>query len=502
MFNTIRQLLQTDKKLRLLLLGGLIIQLITCITAVGTSSADQHFQIIEFSLYQLGKPNGATAVWEITHFVRPTLQVYLFSGYHVASLALGLTDPYVQLTILRIVLGLSMFLVFNLIGLYYFKNSSRKILYAVVALINFSWALPYTRTLYCSEMVSSVVFFGTLALYNYRKDRSPRFGFLVLIGFLFSLAFYLRFQIGFALAGFGVALLFFEKRYRHLLPLALGFVAGMLINVYLDFRFYKEWVFTPFAYFFVNIVDERAKGFGTSSFLRYIGLILLVAPAIPASIMFFYYDLKVAIRKYRDPLYLAILFFIVAHCLVGHKEERFLFPIFNVLPVVTGWGLEDLKKYYTRARAWAKAGIRALIVTTVVINSLLLLFATFVPYSQTIRFSEKLKNRFHDRQITLYCLGQTPFETPGGSPMMFYKNGVPNIKLQRVISEDSIALIGGDHLYLATTYNRIKNRKGLFDSLGYKPAMHSSDLLWNLNAFLQSKKLTTINEIWVLYERP
>jgi hypothetical protein len=151
------------------LFAGVLIQIITSITAVGASSADQHFQIIEFSLNQLGQPSGAPYVWEYDHFVRGTIQVYIFSGYHLTLNAIGITDPYTQLTILRIILGLLMFLVFNLLVFHYFGKGPRKTLLFVLLLMNFSWVLPYTRTLFCAEMMSSLLLFGTMLLYETKK---------------------------------------------------------------------------------------------------------------------------------------------------------------------------------------------------------------------------------------------------------------------------------------------------------------------------------------------
>jgi GPI mannosyltransferase 3 len=73
--------------------------------------------------------------------------------------AIGITDPYTQLTILRLILGLLMFAVFNLLAFHYFGNAPRKTLLFVLLLMNFTWVLPYTRTLFCAEMMSSLFFF-------------------------------------------------------------------------------------------------------------------------------------------------------------------------------------------------------------------------------------------------------------------------------------------------------------------------------------------------------
>jgi phosphatidylinositol glycan class B len=464
------------------------------------SSADQHFQIVEFSLFQLGKPNGAVTVWEIEHFVRPTLQVYLFSGFYLVCNVLSITDPYVQLTILRVILGVSMFAVFNLIALYYFRND-RKILFYVLLLLNFSWVLPYTRTLYCSEIVSSMFFFGTLLLYERYKDRSPGLLTLLATGLLFSLAFYFRFQIAFALMGFGIWLIFFQKKFRHIIPIAAGFIAGVFVNGLLDYKFYHEWVFTPYEYFAANIFEGRASSFGTSSFLRYIGLILLVAPAPPFSIFLFYYSVKAFFRKYRNPLFLSAMLFIVFHSLIGHKEERFLFPVFNVLPIIIGWAIPELENFYRNAVQWVRYIIKGALVLTLCLNFILLALITFIPYSQTIHFSDQVRKTLGNDPVTLYCIGQTPFETPSGNKMVFYKNGAKNITLQRVASIDSISGLKGKDIYLAASFKEIKDKKGFLDQQGYKPVKFSSPLIWKINEFLQAKNVVTINEIWVLYKK-
>lgn len=493
-------IIQNDARVKWILLAGLVLQIITSITAIGTSSADQHFQIIEFSLNQLGQPSGAPYVWEYEHFVRGTLQVYMFSGFHLALNAIGVTDPYTQLTILRVLLGIAMFIVFNLLAIHYFKNAQERIFLFVLLLMNFSWSLPYTRTLFCGEMMGSLFFFGTLLLYEKWKHK-PGIWIPLLTGLLFSLAFYLRFQAAFFLLGFGIWLVFFEKRYRHIAPMIVGFIFGLIINVVLDHGYYHEWVFTPYEYYTANITDGRATQFGTSSFWRYIGLIIFVAPAPLLSIVLFYYSIKTLFSKYANPVFLSVTLFIILHCVVGHKEERFLFPIFNAMPLIIGWSVPSLIQFYERTKPAIRGFLRFLGWFTLLLNSLLLIAITCVPYSQTIRFSEKLKDKFHNNPVELFTLGQTPFQTPSRNPMTFYKNGAPEITLNRLSTIDSVIMFDKNIKYLATTFNELKDKRNTIDSLGYKPVMYSSDLLWSVNEMLGKKKINTINEIWVLLKK-
>lgn len=292
MFAGLKELIKSDRKLQLILLAGLIVQIIVAYTATGSYHPDQHFQVIEFSSYQRGEPNAATGIWEFSHPIRPTLQVYLFSGWHYLMNSVGISNPYTEMILLRIILGILMFTVFNLIATWYFKNDQPKVLYAVLLILNFSWLLPYVKVQFSSEIMSALFFFGTAWLYDVKKDKNPGILFLILIGFLFSLSFYFRFQTGFLLAGFGIWLIWIAKKSKHILALLAGFVIGALLNTWLDNEFYHRFILTPYEYYYSNIVEKRAASFGTSSFLRYIGLFIAVVGVPPISIFLFYYAVK------------------------------------------------------------------------------------------------------------------------------------------------------------------------------------------------------------------
>jgi len=480
---------------RWLLLIALLVQFVTCLTQIGYLHPDQHFQLIEFSSRQLGEPSGATRVWELTSHIRPTVQVYLFSGFVEMCRFGGIADPYIQLTILRVLMGLAGFALFNAIAMYSFQ-ADRRVLYLVLLLLNFSWLLPYTRAMFSSEMASSLAFFGAVLLY---ERRGNSFFYVLLTGLLFSLSFYFRFQMAFGLVGFGLWLLIVEKKYRNLVPLLIGFSIGLAVNILLDYQFYHELVFTPYNYFRVNITEGKAAEFGTSGPLYYVVMLFLVVGAPTLSFFLIYYVAKQTRSAYRQPLFFAVLFFIIGHSFVGHKEERFLFPILNVLPMLAGWGLPAFIVYYKRAGKTIRRFITGNVCVSLALNALALAVFTLVPISQTVEFSRKLTNRFGSSDTTVYYLARTPFETQGGLPLTFYRRHYPNLKLVGIQEADSAQNL--KNAWLVTTYNDAKNSHIALDSLGYKPQFYSSALIWNVNRFLESNQINTINDIWVLYRK-
>lgn len=499
----LKDFIRQDSRLRLLLLASLIVQVIICLTAVGIYHPDQYFQIIEFSSYQLHKPSAAGHIWEFSAHLRPTMQVYLFSAYYSVCTVLGIRDPYLQLALLRLLFGLALFVLFNGICLYYFRHEQRKILYYVLLILNFSWILPYTRTLYSSEMLSSALFFGALFLYDVTDRRGGRGRWVAaLTGAVFSLAFYARFQTGFAVIGFLVWMLWSREERRLSWPFFTGFLAGILLNTALDAGFYHQLVFTPYTYFKVNILEGKAASMGTASFLLYVGVLAAVVLTPPLSIVLLYAGFKRAIvKRSGHPLVLSVVFFLLGHCLVAHKEERFLFPVLNVLPVVIGWGLPGLLEWWRRQRKGMRWLFGGMVFFSIGLNAVLLVLLLMTPYSQALYFTSLLRGNFGHRPVTIYSLDHTPFETESRLPFVFYQRGAPNLRWRMVSVNDSLRFVRAEAEYVTATYNQVKGQKGLLDSLGYVRVLYSSRLLWGINEFLDARRVNTINDIWVLYRR-
>ena len=515
LFQELKETIRTDQRLRWLLLGALLVQVIMCITAIGIYHPDQHFQIIEFSSAQLHKPFGY--VWEYDAHIRPTIQVYLFSAYRIGCGWLGIQDPFLQMTLLQVFFGGALFLLFNAIVLWYFRQGERRILYAVLFILNFSWWMTYTRTLFSSEMLSSLLFFGAVFFYALKSgvDRKEgaadsavtdgavaRWWVPLLTGFIFSLSFYVRFQTAFAILGFGCWMLFFERKYAKLIPLIAGFIIGFALNVELDHRFYQQWILTPYTYYKVNIAEGKAASFGTSSFLVYIGELIGITFAPPISILLLYFGFRAAILKKRaDPFSFTIIFFIVGHCLVAHKEDRFLFPVLNLLPIFIGWGLPDAIDWYKTRRQGFRKWIKGIAVFSISINGVVLILLFFTPYCQALHFAWQVKRYFKDSPATIYTVPRTPLETDARLPFAFYQEGTRNLTWERLSVCDSLRYVSDKALYFTTSYNDIKNNKTLPDSLGYQREFCSSPVLWGVNTMLQSMGINTINDVWVLYKK-
>ena len=173
------------------------------------------------------------------------------------------------------------------------------------------------------------------------------------------------------------------------------------------------------------------------------------------------------------------------------------------MPIILALGMEDFISYYQRCKKWIKLFFRILIGFSLVLNAALLFLFVITPYSQSVHFTKKLYDKFESKNIPvkIYCYQRTPFETPAKSPLIFYKRAFKDAEIIRVNDRDSLKLITGENAYIATTFDKIKKDHHLIDSLHLKPQLYSSTILWGINEFLNTRKVNTINDIWVLYKK-
>ena len=176
-----------------------------------------------------------------------------------------------------------------------------------------------------------------------------------------------------------------------------------------------------------------------------------------------------------------------------------MFPAINMLPIIIGFGLPSMIGLYYSNKIWRRM-LFPILVLSCLLNTFLVITIIFTPYSQTVNFANTLNHLFKDNPVNIHCVSRTPLETESHLPLVFYSN-TSSIHYTKINSNHSLRQYTPAPEWLATTYNQMKDDKKMIDSLGYQPVAYSSHLLWNINRLLDSKKINTINDIWVLYKR-
>ena len=81
----------------------------------GFRNADEHYQIVEFAQYKLGRQVASGLAWEFPAQMRPALQPWLAFGLIQLASAVGVVSPYVIALVLRLAsAGLALWMVLEL----------------------------------------------------------------------------------------------------------------------------------------------------------------------------------------------------------------------------------------------------------------------------------------------------------------------------------------------------------------------------------------------------
>jgi phosphatidylinositol glycan class B len=165
------------------------------------------------------------------------------------------------------------------------------------------------------------------------RDRRRMF----LSGLLVSLATFLRYQNGLMAIGLLVALLVSPRR-TEAITFVVGGAVGLLGGEVLDWMTWGRPFHSLLAYLDYNLVVGRSAAYGVSSWSYYLETAWsstgVSAVAIGAGV--------IAAWGRARALVAVATAFVAVHCLVPHKEYRFLMPVVPLLLALTAVGLQTL----------------------------------------------------------------------------------------------------------------------------------------------------------------
>ncbi len=281
--------------------------------------------------------------------IRPWFQPLLHAAFMKPFVALGIYDPFTNAFFCRVLYGLAN--VWALASLWRFFSRRYNLDPVLFLWASMLWFLPYLHVRTSSENLSAI--FLSFAMIRVLGGRSP-----LTAGILLGFSFLSRYQIALGLAGLGAGLLLRDRKItREHCLLAAGFVLPVVLGTLLDRIGYGRWIFTPWLYFKVNILDGVAAQFNPRPWWMYFSWLfqlnpLTALPLFAGSILF----LK---RARRGDAILAggfVWSFFVLHCAIRNKEYRFLFPVLNIAVFLAAVAFRDLAprlKRRARIGGWA-----------------------------------------------------------------------------------------------------------------------------------------------------
>jgi phosphatidylinositol glycan class B len=407
------------------LLFSWILHLLGSIFSTGYYHTDEHFQILEFLNYKLGRTSSQELAIEFGQKLRPWLQPAMDYVIARGMIVLGDTNPFHWAWMFRFIsamLGWLSLVGLSILSYSWFEDSRlRKLALLLVATL---WYLPALHARHSSESMSGSLFYiAASLLFLFWEDASLLFHFS--IGLLFGSAFEFRYQVAFLIIGavtyYWIA---FKPKFSGILGLAAGCLVMAGIGVLIDYWGYGEWTFTPWNYFHYNIVLNHVADVDTQPVLDFfrssltesfppLGLLTLVSFVL--SWVFLPFHLLTAISF---PLYLV-------HSIIGHKELRFLFPIVSAGPFLILLSLTARHKagQYLKKICFSEKGIKVA-KFLFALNLIALVPSTFLPCWMPARFFSQLydlrKTLPRHEEMKLYFKDKNPFEILG-IPLYFYR---------------------------------------------------------------------------------
>ncbi len=488
-----------------LFIAGLLINIVCAWFSNGFYHYDEHFQILEFCNYKLGLLPASEVPWELKYKVRSTILPYIVYAFTKALVWIGVNSPFTVIFLIRLLTGIAAWWVTSNICLLLIpkmKTQAGKKLLILMSM--FLWFVPFLNVRFSAENIAGLSFLYGL-YFILRSVDSPKKSALDFIwaGLFFGLSSFIRVQLIFAIGGLLVWVFFIKKtEWKYLLIITFSALVAVGINYLLDWMFYGTPVFTPFNYFYANIVLHRAEHFGTSPWWFYIEeYIIKLAP--PLSVFLLIFFLIGIYNYYSNPMVLAIVPFILAHFFVSHKEWRFMFPVANLFIYVCALGLDHLVYMYP---AWFKRWtanksnlkiLKYIYAVSVLINIPFLIYRTLIPAEASVNYCKYLYYNAIGSPPVIFILRNTSDYTMTANNASFYKS--PRIKIVSVQNLNDIS----DYLHtnkLESAYYIDKTKSGLtYQVPGYirknEYCIYPDWLLnWNINNWQNRTQL------WFIYK--
>jgi len=305
--------------------GFLAISLLYALAAYFSSGFyhwDEYFQILEFTAYKWGKTDASSLAWEYEAAMRPWLQSFLIYPGKVIG-------PHLTVFLARLITG-QIFLLL-LLKWYFVTREKFQLENTTYFLGTFLlWFFPTLLVRYSSETLSAL--FIMAFLISYIQDSRSHLNH-VLMGIFAALAFWCRYQVGIFLFFPLFHIIFLKRNWYTSLALAISFLIVCSLMIGVDSWGYGSLTFTPYNYFYQNIILKKTSQFGVNAWWDYLKWIiarptpLIGIPLIIATFFFMKENRKSALAW-------GILAFIVIHHFIPHKELRFLFPLLPLIPLI------------------------------------------------------------------------------------------------------------------------------------------------------------------------
>jgi hypothetical protein len=392
-------------------IASAIAHVLTAWCSLGYHQLDEHFQILEMLDYHLGHTPREGLPIDFAQQVRP-----FFAIAPMYVIARGVQvfgdSPIVLERVLRFVAaGLGFATTLALAARLRSELKTSRARVAGTAFLLLFWPILYTHARLSAEPWGSNAFYAGLLLLPLASNRTPPRAALRELGagLFFGAAFHLRYHLGVAMVGCFVLWLIERRSIAFFVRVAAGFAITFALGVLADRWGYGTWAFPAWNYFQSQIIRRDVELAGISPWWFYFeDITLTLVPPFGA--------LVIAVvgwfgwKHPRHPFVLPGALFFVVHCLIRHKELRFLTPLLPLVPWSIAYALDAIDRAWLRRTVLAYA-----IVSALVAPAMLLRRANFPQY-----YFEYVDAHFWETGYDVVWHGRPPMQL-ADIPVYYYR---------------------------------------------------------------------------------
>ncbi len=417
----------TQRILIPVLLLSLLCYAVASYVMVGIIHADEHFQILEFANYKRGLLEAKHLPWEFEARLRPTIQPTLALIALETLDTLGLDDPNVQVFLLRLLS--SIFFLFSSFVL--FKSletdfQSKWLKYLFLGATFFLYIFPIIGVRFSSENWCTCFFMLGFAQLHTSLKATPPKGLharsMLSTGMLFGLSFLFRYQAAIMIFCLAVWLLVFHwRQFRYWLLLFAGFAFMILVGILIDRWFYGEWAITAWNYFNANLLEGVAASFGVEPWWWYFSKVDLSKWMKILNIGLISLLVVFVLTEIKNPIAWIFSLFLLVHCVISHKETRFLYPILVLIPYMALRAVETIYTLFGK-----KNKLLLLLVPFGIINGFAFVAALFSVSDNSFEIHKFIRT-LPDKPLLFYYQGDNFYYALNSGEKditpFFYKDG-------------------------------------------------------------------------------
>lgn len=381
--------------------------------------------------------------------MRPWLQPFLYFKI-ISLLKLFTDDPFLWTLFLRFISSILGFVSITYL-FFSFKNIFFKNHKIFNCFLFFTfWFYPFLHSRTSSENISlSIYIISFCMLYKFICLRKIKFNIysFSFASFLLGISMVFKFTTVFSALPIFFWFVIFNFNFRKLLIFCILILVALSFGLYID---YHNWGFfknTYYQFYFHNLSEGdygRMKYFGVQPWYQY--LLDIVKQLAPPSSVFFLIGIIIFwLKNPKNILTFITGFTLIVFSLIGHKELRYIFPIYIFAPFFIAFLIDIFKN---------KKIIITIKSLTILSNIIFLLLTLFFPSNSKVGVYKYLFENNKDN-IPIFYIGENPYKINNMEPY-FYTKSLPTIDKFNNQKNDSSSF-----LIASNDYEKFKSYKNI-----------------------------------------